>query len=128
MQKQIVFVQDSVSISTGAVVISKLNEAGVNITKIGTIPIQVDSTENDITSLLESLVSFADITFGISSSGNGIAIYGNKIEGITAAQISSYADIEEAMFQQSCNLYDVSACNNEAASLFVEIAKKAGAI
>lgn len=128
MLKKVAFIQDSVSISCGQSVLSRLYEAGVPIIKSGTIPIQAEASEEDIVLALKKLIVDIDIILGISHSGNGLSIYGNKIEGIVASPVSSIDDLNDAIIVHSSNMIDVTANNPEACTLLIEAAKKMGVV
>lgn len=128
MLKKLAFIQDSVSISCGQGILSRLQVAGVPISQSGTIPIQTEASEEDIVLALKELIVDADIILGISSSGNGISIYGNKIDGIIASSISSVDDLNEAITVHSINMIDVPANNPQAYDLLIKAVKKMGVI
>jgi ribose 5-phosphate isomerase RpiB len=118
MIRTIAFVQDSESIEVGLIVAKHLQEAGLSFTCVGTIPTQVNACEADIVIALKEIVGDADIALGVSISGNGIAIYGNKLENYIAAPITSFPDVEEAVSCYSCNMFDVPASNESISELF----------
>ena len=128
MSNRIVFVQDSVSAVPGAELMNRLMKAGVIFEKSYTIPIQLNASEEEIVHALEAAIDNANVIFGISSSGNGIAIYGNKIEGIKAAPISTENEIDEAVSTLNCNMFDVSSINANAFDLYLSISEKLGII
>lgn len=128
MSNKIAFVQDSASIYFGESILSRLQEAGISISKIGTIPIQTEASEEDIVLALKELIIDADVVLGISSSGNGLSIYGNKIDGIVASTISSNDDLNEAITVYSSNMFDVSVNTPKACDLLIKAAKEMGVV
>ena len=95
--KKIAFVYDDVSSQIGKDIISILEKRGIDFCSKGEIPIYAHAEESIIISKLNSLILDADMVIGVSSSGNGISIYANKIAGFTAAPVSSLVDIDEAI-------------------------------
>ena len=109
--KRIAFVFDDISQECGEKVFSNLEQReDINYTK-GIIPVYAHEDEFLIVSSLYSIIVDSDFVIGISSSGSGIAIYANKINGYIAASVTSFSEIDEAIRDYSANVFDVSMHN-----------------
>ena len=122
--KKIAFVFDDVSVARGEEVLAKLQHTSSCVCTKGVIPIYAHADEDEIVTSLRSVIKDADMVIGISSSGNGIAIYTNKISGFTAAPISSVSDINVATKVYGANAFDISAYNNELLSICNELIER----
>lgn len=109
--KKITFVYDDMSESVGKEILSNLENQGIIFYSTGIIPIYAHADEDTIISLLSEAIYNSDMVVGISSSGNGIAIYANKIVSFKAASITSIDDIDTAIDIYSANVFDISAHN-----------------
>lgn len=123
--KKIAFVFDDVSEAIGKEVLSELEGTGIVLHSTGMIPIYAHADEDTILSSLYSIIHEANMVIGISSSGNGIAIYTNKINGFTAAPIGSIANITEAIDIYSANAFDISAHNRDLVPICVNLIERA---
>ena len=122
--KKIAFVFDDVSEIDGEETLSALEKNGIPYYSKGVIPIYAHADEDTIISSLYSIIRDADVVIGVSSTGNGIAIYTNKISGYTAAPISSSADIDEAINVYKANAFDISVHNTDLFSICTTLFEK----
>lgn len=109
--KKISFVFDDISEEVGKQIIFECEKKGIIFHSKGTIPIYAHADEETIISSLYSIIYDSDMVIGVSSSGNGIAIYTNKITGFTAVPITSIDEIDEAIDSYKANAFDISAHN-----------------
>lgn len=123
--KKIAFVFDDVSEATGYKVLSKLEQSNIAFHARGVIPIYAHADEDTIISSLFAIIDGADMVIGVSSSGNGIAIYTNKIPGFTAAPITSIADIDEAIDVYKANAFDIPAHSADLISICKTLVERA---
>ena len=123
IMKKVSFVYDDVSREIGKKIACEIGNKGYSISTIGEIPIIAHEDEDTIISFLYDIIKESDVVIGISSSGNGIAIYTNKIPGFTAAPISSIEDYSYAVSTYSANAFDISAKNEDIISICINILK-----
>jgi len=126
--RKLAFVYDTISEDKCQSLMESLKGMGVKFFNIGAIPISTDETEDAILSSLYSIIENADIVLGVSSSGNGIAIYANKIEGFIAAPIGMMSDIDEAISVFSANTFDISMYNRNLFNICMTIVERTGLI
>lgn len=122
--KKIAFVFDDVSEKTGEEVFSRLEKNGASFYSKGVISIYAHADESTIVSSLFSIIHDADMVIGVSSSGNGIAIYTNKISGFTAAPISSISDIDDAIDVYKANAFDIPAHSAQLFSICANLVER----
>lgn len=126
VMKKIAFVCDDVSEEIGKKIVFELEQKGVELHSKGVIPIYAHEDEDTIISSLYSIIHDSDMIIGVSSSGNGIAIYTNKIAGFTAVPIVSIDDIDEAIRIYTANAFDISAHNDELMSICKNLVERMG--
>lgn len=115
--KKIALVFDDVSEEIGKKILSDLEQKRMMFYSNGIIPIYAHAEEDVIMSSLYEIIHGCDMVIGISSSGNGIAIYTNKISGFTAVPIVSIADIDEAIDIYAANAFDIPAHHKDIISI-----------
>ena len=111
--KKIAFIYDDVSEEDAKELLSNLEQRGITFYSKGVVPIYAQAEEDVIISDLYELIHDSEMVIGVSSSGNGIAIYTNKIAGFTAAPITSISDIDEAIDVYAANAFDVPVHNTD---------------
>lgn len=111
---RIALVYDDMSIKRGEKIYSDLINSGYDIDKKGVIPIFAHADEDVILESLYRIICEASLVVGLSSTGNGIAIYANKLRGFTAAPIRTLIDATQAIDLYGANVFDISADNQEA--------------
>jgi len=123
--KKIAFVFDDVSEEVGKEIISDFEQKGITFHSKGVIPIYAHADEDVIISSLYSIIHDSDMVIGVSSSGNGVAIYTNKITGFTSAPITSIDDIDEAIDIYAANAFDIPAHNSNLISICMNLVERA---
>lgn len=122
--KKIALVYDDVSEEIGKNILYEFQQKGITFYSNGVIPIYAHAEENVIISSLYKIIHGCDIVIGISSSGNGIAIYTNKISGFTAAPVASIAGIDEAIDIYAANAFDIPAHRKDIISICAELIER----
>lgn len=122
--KKIAFVYDDVSKEKGIEIIEKLATEGYKVACTGEIPIYAHTEEDTLITDLYGIIHNCDFVIGISSSGNGIAIYTNKINGFTCAPVTTMDDVTEAIDTFNANAFDIAAFNPEAFSIVIDLIKR----
>lgn len=122
--KKIALVFDDVSEEIGRNILSDFEQKGMMFYSNGIIPIYAHAEEDVIISSLYEIIHGCDMVIGISSSGNGIAIYTNKITGFTAAPIASIADIDEAIDIYAANAFDIPAHHKDILSICTNLIER----
>lgn len=105
------FVYDDVSVTKAKDILLHLQNKGIALVAFGEIPILAHSDENTIIERLSTIIADSEVVVGVSSSGNGVAIYTNKIRGYTAAPITTIDDINVSINLYNANAFDISASN-----------------
>lgn len=121
LMNRIALVYDEMSIECGEELYENLTKSGFAIDKKGVIPILVHADEEEILDSLYKIIYNASLVLGISSTGNGIAIYANKLHGFTAVPIRTFSDAEQAIKLYGANVFDVISGNQDALSIYKEI-------
>ena len=109
--KNIVFVFDEITESFGKELLSKIEQNTNEDFRVGIIPIYSNSTEEELICSVKEIVGNTNNVIGITSSGNGMAIFANKLSSIIAAPVTSLDDVEEAISTFHANAFDISASN-----------------
>ena len=111
VMNKVSFVYDDVSAEKAKNILQYLENKGISLVAFGGIPILAHSDENTIIEMLSTIIADSDVVIGVSSSGNGMAIYTNKIRSYTAAPITTINDIDVAINLYNANAFDISASN-----------------
>ena len=122
--KKIALVFDDVSEEIGKNILSDFEQKEMMFYSNGIIPIYAHAEEDVIMSSLYEIIHGCDMVIGISSSGNGIAIYTNKISGFTAVPIVSIDDIDEAIDIYAANAFDIPAHHKDIISICTNLIKR----
>ena len=94
-----------------------------NTKDINIIPLLSEASEDEIITTLSSIFyKDYDLYLGLTSSGNGLSIFANKLHDVFAASINNMDEIAEAI-SLKVNCFDVSVTNTEASSIFAKIIK-----
>lgn len=120
MSQNIAFITDSLSYDKASDIFKPfMTSSGTKDIKI--IPLLSEKSEDVIISVLSGIFhENYDLYLGLTSSGNGLAIFANKLSGVFAASIGSVSDIPEAI-SLNVNCFDVSVVNAEASSILAHI-------
>ena len=124
--KKIVMVVDELSTEAGDRLFLALKERGIEIYKKGIIPMYSHASEEEIIDRLYEIVSESSIVLGVSVTGNGIAIFLNKIKGFTVAPIGSYDDAIFAVDTYEANGFDIPADNNGIVDVYLRLIERIG--
>ena len=105
--KTIGIVCDTLSVEQKAALICKLcNQDKYAVRDLGEISIQMEADENQLVAQIAEIInsnSSQDVSciIGLSTSGNGIQIYANKIDGMIAVPCSTVATVKECVAEAS---------------------------
>lgn len=122
--KKIALVFDDKSVEIGEKIYSDFVEDGVSIDRKGIIPTYSDASEDEIVDALYNTVYDVSYILGISSSGNGIAIYANKLRGYNATPIRSLEEALQYIDMYSANAFDISSGNENIFSIYKKLVEK----
>jgi len=115
-----------ISKDIGEKIYTDFQQYGIPIAQKGMIPVFSHADEDVILQSLREIICDASFVIGVSSSGNGIAIYVNKLPGFNAAPITSLSDAMSAINLFEANAFDISANNIDASIIYKELVEKSG--
>lgn len=119
---KISIVSDSISQESVSDLIGKLRAQGMEIDYLGTIPTLSEGySEEIIIEQLKSIIKYNNFPIvAITSSGNSVSIYANKL-GVNAAPIFDLQGVDEAISKFSCKIFDIQVNSKNIYSLLKAI-------
>lgn len=123
---KIVFLSDEMSTEKYFEYKEYFDSLGKSFYSYGIVPVLATSTEEIILTELSNIIRDADYVIAISSSGNGIAIYANRISGYVAAPINNVEDIDIAIETFAANVFDIPASSKQGIVVMEKILQKIG--